>query len=220
MDADATPRRRRRAIDRDACAAALRRAAAARAVRPHPVVRAGSARIATSIRTRRAASAARGRVRRRAARRPRVRAAVDLGPQGRRRCSSAAARRACSRRRRSTGCSPASARACRSLPDAEITLEANPGTFERAEVRGLLRRRRQPPVARHPELRSDAICRRSGRVHDDDEARRAAEAALDDLRQRQLRPDVRAAGADASTTRAPTSRRRSRSRRRTCRSIT
>ena len=40
-----------------------------------------------------------------------------------------------------------------------------------------------------------------GRVHDADEARRAAEAALDDLRQRQPRPDVRAAAARRSPTR-------------------
>ena len=46
------------------------------------------------------------------------------------------------------------------LPDAEITLEANPGHVRAAEVRGLLRGGREPPVARHPELRSRAACRR------------------------------------------------------------
>jgi oxygen-independent coproporphyrinogen-3 oxidase len=37
-------------------------------------------------------------------------------------------------------------------PDAEITLEANPGTVEAEKVCRLPRRRRQSPVARHPEL--------------------------------------------------------------------
>ena len=37
-------------------------------------------------------------------------------------------------------------------PEAEITLEANPGTVEAGKVRRLSCRRRQPPVARHPEL--------------------------------------------------------------------
>jgi coproporphyrinogen III oxidase-like Fe-S oxidoreductase len=37
-------------------------------------------------------------------------------------------------------------------PDAEITLEANPGTVEAEKFRRFPRRRRQSPVARHPEL--------------------------------------------------------------------
>ena len=41
-------------------------------------------------------------------------------------------------------------------PDAEITLEANPGTFEREKFAGFRDGGRQSAVARHPELRSEA----------------------------------------------------------------
>ncbi len=48
-------------------------------------------------------------------------------------------------------------------PDAEITLEANPGTFERERFAGFRGGRRQPAVARHPELRRAAA--RGARPH-------------------------------------------------------
>jgi hypothetical protein len=74
-------------------------------------------------------------------------------------CSSAAARRACSRPRRSPGCSTRRARAAFAA-DAEITLEANPGTIERGRSR-LSRRRHQSRVARRAELRRRAAAARS-----------------------------------------------------------
>ena len=64
----------------------------------------------------RSGRAARARVRRQIDARSGGGAALRLGPAGRSASSSAAARRACSRRRRSTRCSPACARACRSSP--------------------------------------------------------------------------------------------------------
>ena len=75
--------------------------------------------------------------------------------------SSAAARPASSPRPPST----ASLTAARTLlpvePDAEITLEANPGTFEQAKFRDFRERGREPPVRGHPELRRRATCRPS-----------------------------------------------------------
>jgi hypothetical protein len=50
--------------------------------------------------------------------------------------SSAAAPPACSRRRPSTGCWWTARTLLRLSPVAEITLEANPGTFEMARFRG------------------------------------------------------------------------------------
>ena len=103
------------------------------------------------------------------------------------------------------------------LPDAEVTLEANPGTFERESFAGF----RAAGVNRLSlgiQSFDDAQLAALGRVHD---ARRGAargRGGAGDLRQRQPRPHVRAAGADGARRRAPTSRRRSRSRRRTCRS--
>ena len=63
-------------------------------------------------------------------------------------------------------------------PDAEITLEANPGTFERAALRRLPRGRRQPALARASRASTPRHLRALGRIHDADEARAAAEAAL------------------------------------------
>ena len=63
------------------------------------------------------------------------------------------------------------------LPGAEVTLEANPGTFERQKfadffAAGVNR------LSLGIQSFDDAQLRRLGRVHDADEARRAAEAAL------------------------------------------
>ena len=63
------------------------------------------------------------------------------------------------------------------LPDAEITLEANPGTFERHKFAGYF----AAGVNRLSlgiQSFDDAHLKSLGRVHDADEARRAAEAAL------------------------------------------
>ncbi len=55
-------------------------------------------------------------------------------------------------------------------PDCEITLEANPGHVRAREIPRLPRRRRQPAVARRPELRRRAPAA-LGRVHDAAQAR-------------------------------------------------
>jgi len=63
------------------------------------------------------------------------------------------------------------------LPDAEITLEANPGTFERDKFKGFLDagvNRLSLGIQSFDVRQLKAL----GRVHDADEARRAAEAAL------------------------------------------
>ena len=63
------------------------------------------------------------------------------------------------------------------LPDAEVTLEANPGTFERAKFAGFFAagvNRLSLGVQSFDDRFLDAL----GRVHDAGEARRAAEAAL------------------------------------------
>ena len=103
-------------------------------------------------------------------------------------------------------------------PDAEITLEANPGTFEREKFSGIPRGGRQPAVARHPELRSRASARARAGARRKGSARGRRSGARD-LRQRQLRSHVCAAAADDCARRRPTSPRRSRSRRRIFRSI-
>jgi XTP/dITP diphosphohydrolase len=119
-------------------------------------------------------------------------ALADL-PQGDRpACSSAAAPPACSGRR--------VRRADRRLAplaaaDAEITMEANPGTAEHHDLRRLPPRRHQPPVARRPVVR---------RRHAGGWAAFTAPptppghglARAGRLRQHQHRPDVRPAGAD------------------------
>ena len=63
------------------------------------------------------------------------------------------------------------------LPDAEVTLEANPGTFERAKFAGYF----GAGVNRLSigvQSFDDRLLRALGRVHDGDEARRAVESAL------------------------------------------
>jgi len=63
------------------------------------------------------------------------------------------------------------------VPDAEVTLEANPGTFERARFAGYY----GAGVNRLSigvQSFDDRLLRALGRVHDRDEARRAVEAAL------------------------------------------
>ena len=103
-------------------------------------------------------------------------------------------------------------------PDAEITLEANPGTFEREKFSGF----RAAGVNRLSlgiQSFDPEHLRALGRVHDENEARAAAEAALAifgnvnlDLMYALPRQTI-ARGAQ------PTSPRRWRSRRRTFRSI-
>ena len=104
------------------------------------------------------------------------------------------------------------------LPDAEITLEANPGTFERQKFAGFFAagvNRLSLGVQSFDPAQLQAL----GRVHDADEARRAAEAAL--MIFGNVNFDLMY-GLPQQTVarRAPTSPQRSRSRRRTCRSIT
>ncbi len=63
------------------------------------------------------------------------------------------------------------------LPDAEITLEANPGTFERQKFAGFFAAGVNR-LSLGVQSFDPAQLRALGRVHDADEARRAAEAAL------------------------------------------
>ena len=79
---------------------------------------------------------------------------------------------ACSAPRRSSACSPVRARAAPDRP--EITLEANPGTFEKASSRPS-GSGRQPTVDRDTELRSQASAA-LGRIHDEAQARNAVDA--------------------------------------------
>ena len=72
--------------------------------------------------------------------------------------------------RRSTTCCPRSVRACRSLPDAEITLEANPGTFEAKKFADF----RTAGVNRLSigiQSFNPAHLKALGRIHDDAQAR-------------------------------------------------
>ena len=62
-------------------------------------------------------------------------------------------------------------------PDAEITLEANPGTFERAKFAGFFAAGVNR-LSLGVQCFDDRFLRALGRVHDAEEARRAAEAAL------------------------------------------
>ena len=111
--------------------------------------------------------------------------------------SSAAARRACCRR---DGDRPAAvairARVLPLEPGCEITLEANPGTFERERFARLPRRRREPAVDRRAELRRRATAGARPRARRARRRGRRREARAD-LRQLQPRPDVRAARPDA-----------------------
>ncbi len=63
------------------------------------------------------------------------------------------------------------------LPDAEITLEANPGTFERSKFAGFFAAGVNR-LSLGVQSFDDRFLRALGRVHDADEARRAAESAL------------------------------------------
>ena len=63
------------------------------------------------------------------------------------------------------------------VPGAEITLEANPGTFERQKFAGFFAAGVNR-LSLGVQSFDPAQLRALGRVHDDDEARRAAEAAL------------------------------------------
>ena len=99
-------------------------------------------------------------------------------------------------RRRSMRCSRRCARALPVEPDAEITLEANPGTAEAARFRGYRDAGVNRAVARRAELRRRHA--QGARSH----PWRGRGAARDrdgagDFRQREHRPDVRPAGPDA-----------------------
>jgi putative oxygen-independent coproporphyrinogen III oxidase len=63
------------------------------------------------------------------------------------------------------------------LPDAEITLEANPGTFERSKFAGFFAAGVNR-LSLGVQSFDNRFLRALGRVHDADEARRAAESAL------------------------------------------
>jgi putative oxygen-independent coproporphyrinogen III oxidase len=63
------------------------------------------------------------------------------------------------------------------LPDAEVTLEANPGTFERKKFAGFFAAGVNR-LSLGVQSFDDRFLRALGRVHDADEARRAAESAL------------------------------------------
>ena len=181
-----------------------RGAAAARALRPHPVVRAQVPVLRFQF----------ARAHGRTCPKPSTStscssiwraAAVGLGPAPHQRLHRRRHAEPVLARSRSTRCSPACARACRSSPSAEITLEANPGTFEAARFRG---------------FRDAGVNRLSIGVQSFDDAhaagarphpRRRRGAPRDrrgarELRQRQPRPHVRAAGAERWRWRAPTSR--------------
>ena len=184
---------------------APRRASAALALRAHPVVPAEVPVLRLQL-AREARRAARGRVRRRAGRRPRGEPA--------RRCGAGALHTIFigggtpslfSRPARSTGCSPRCARACRSIPDAEITLEANPGTFEAERFRGYRAAGVNAPVDRRAELRRREA--RGDRARARRPTRRAARSTprSRSFDTRQRRPHVRAARADARAGAAPTS---------------
>ena len=115
--------------------AALHRAAAALALRAPAVVREEMPLLRFQFARTAGRAAVRG-IRRGAGARSRGDAAVGLGPARpvdlhRRRHAQPV-----SRRSRSTRCWRRCARACRSSPDAEITLEANPGTSEAGRFRG------------------------------------------------------------------------------------
>ena len=103
---------------------------------------------------------------------------LRLGPARAQRSSSAAARRACSRPRRSSGCSPTIRARLPLEPGCEITLEANPGTFERERFRAF----RAAGVTRLSigvQSFDDALLHALGRVHDAAQARAAVAEASD-----------------------------------------
>ena len=162
---------------RSAVAAAVRRAAAAFALRPHsvvhpqvPVLRFQFARSEGRRARRRRTSTRSSPISNSRCRRS--------GAGGSHRCSSAAARRACSRQRRSIGCWRRFARACRSRPTPKSRSKPIPGTFEREKFTRVPRGGRQPAVARHPELQSGASARARPRARRATRRARAAEAAL------------------------------------------
>jgi coproporphyrinogen III oxidase-like Fe-S oxidoreductase len=104
-------------------------------------------------------------------------------------------------------------------PDAEVTMEANPGTVRARRFAGYARRRRHRLSIGVQSFDAALLARPSAACTTRAQARAAAETRRA-LRQLQPRPDVRAARPDARTRCAPTSSRRSRSRRRTCRATT
>ncbi len=81
-------------------------------------------------------------------------------------------------------------------PDAEITLEANPGTVE-AERFAAYREAGVNRLSLGIQSFNPQHLKALGRIHNGDEARRAIEIAARALRQFQPRPDVRPAAADA-----------------------
>jgi len=80
-------------------------------------------------------------------------------------------------------------------PGAEITLEANPGAVEAGRFRGF----RDAGVSRISvgvQSFDDAMLKKLGRIHGADEAEARGTGGARRVRQRQPRPDVRAAGAE------------------------
>ena len=157
-------------------AAAVHGAAAARAVRAYPVVRAQ----VPVLRFQFARSARRrsgGRLRRCAAAGSRVRAARRLGTQGRQRLLWRRHAEPVFRGLRSTACSPGFARACRCCPTPRSRWKPI-----RARSSGRSSPASSPPASTAFRSASRASIHAQlkalGRVHDDEEARRAAEAAL------------------------------------------
>ena len=156
---------------------------------------------------------------RRAARRPRGGAAAGLGPPRGAACSSAAARRACSRPTAIDGADLERARLLPLEPGCEITLEANPGTFERERFRAFARAGVNR-LSIGVQSFDDTLLKRIGRVHDAAQARAAVQEASEAFEHLQHRPDVCAAAADAGSSCTATSTRRWPSSRRTCRCTT
>ena len=125
------------------------------------------------------------------------RTALDRRAARSKRCFSAAELRACSRPRNSRGCSRRLGRRARVAADAEVTLEANPGTMERGRFAGY----RDAGINRvslgAQSFRAAALAR-LGRIHSRrGHAPRGRGAARRGPREFQPGPDVRAARADA-----------------------
>ncbi len=177
----------------DARGPAVRGAAAARALRAHPVVpqEVSVLRLQFARGERRCAG---GRVRRRAARRPRVRAARDLGPPGdlgvhRRRHAESLLRG----RDRSAARGHPRPRAAVAGRRGHAGGES--GNLRAREVRRIPGGGNQPALARDPEFRSPAPRCARPRARRGRGAPRGRSGARA-LPQRQLRPDVRAAAAE------------------------
>ena len=132
-------------------------------------------------------------------------------------CSSGAARRASSRRRRSTGCLRACARDCRSSPVPRSRWRRIPDTFERERFAGFFAagvNRVSIGVQSFDAAKLAAL----GRIHGADDARRAAEAAMMIFGNVNLDLMFALPGQTLARVRGRRARPRLRSARRTCRS--